>query len=161
MESNHENEIILYPPDDTLTLDERVEDESVWLTQAQMAELFQATKQNISLHIRNIYKEGELEEAATVKEYLTVQKEGKRSVQRNISFYNLDVIIPLNQTVMYKDPFVFSQLVQFMDRNHFYYLVRKYDGDKYVKSYTCHHYTPLLSAIHICKDGDRISIPMK
>lgn len=60
MESNHENEIILYQPDDTLTLDERVEDESVWLTQAQMAELFQATKQNISLHIRNIYKEGEL-----------------------------------------------------------------------------------------------------
>ena len=48
MESNHENEIILYQPDDTLTLDERVEDESVWLTQAQMAELFQATKQNIS-----------------------------------------------------------------------------------------------------------------
>ena len=64
MEKNQTNEIILYQPDDTLTLDVRVEDESVWLTQAQMAELFQATKQNISLHIRNIYKEGELEEAA-------------------------------------------------------------------------------------------------
>lgn len=49
------NEIILYQPDDTLALDVRVEDESVWLTQAQMAELFQATKQNISLHIKNIY----------------------------------------------------------------------------------------------------------
>ena len=75
------NEIILYQPDDTLTLNVRVEDESVWLTQAQMSELFQATKQNISLHIRNIYKEGELAEEATVKEYLTVQKEGNRNVQ--------------------------------------------------------------------------------
>ena len=74
METNRVNEIILYQPDDTLALDVRVEDDSVWLTQAQMAELFQATKQNISLHIRNIYKEGELDEMATVKDYLTVQK---------------------------------------------------------------------------------------
>ena len=99
MEKNQANEIILYQPDDTLALDVRVEDESVWLTQAQMAELFQATKQNISLHIRNIYKEGELEEVATVKEYLTVQKEGRRSVQRNISYYNLDVIISVGYRV--------------------------------------------------------------
>ncbi|MDE5821787.1 MAG: virulence RhuM family protein [Paramuribaculum sp.] len=99
MESNQTNEIILYQPDDTLALDVRVEDESVWLTQAQMAELFQATKQNISLHIRNIYKEGELDEEATVKEYLTVQKEGNRSVQRNISYYNLDVIISVGYRV--------------------------------------------------------------
>ena len=93
METNRVNEIILYQPDDTLALDVRVEDDSVWFTQAQMAELFQATKQNISLHIRNIYKEGELDEMATVKEYLTVQKEGNRNVQRNIYYYNLDVII--------------------------------------------------------------------
>lgn len=71
----------------------------MWLTQAQMAELFQGTKQNISLHIRNIYKEGELEETATVKEYLTVQKEGNRKVQRNISYYNLDVIISVGYRV--------------------------------------------------------------
>ena len=93
------NEIILYQPDDTLALDVRVEDESVWLTQAQMAELFQATKQNISLHIRNIYKEGELEIRPTVKEYLTVQKEGNRNVQRKISYYNLDVIISVGYRV--------------------------------------------------------------
>ena len=99
MEANQPNEIILYQPDDTLALNVRVEDESVWLTQAQMAELFQATKQNISLHIRNIFKEGELEEVATVKEYLTVQKEGKRNVQRNISYYNLDVIISVGYRV--------------------------------------------------------------
>ena len=99
MDSNQANEIIIYQPDDTLALDVRVEDESVWLTQAQMAELFQATKQNISLHIRNIYKERELEETATVKEYLTVQKEGKRKVRRNISYYNLDVIISVGYRV--------------------------------------------------------------
>ncbi|MDE6108756.1 MAG: virulence RhuM family protein [Muribaculaceae bacterium] len=99
MDSNQTNEIIIYQPDDTLALDVRVEDESVWLTQAQMAELFHATKQNISLHIRNIYKERELEETATVKEYLTVQKEGKRKVRRNISYYNLDVIISVGYRV--------------------------------------------------------------
>lgn len=99
MNEDNANEIILYRPDDTLALDVRVEDETVWLTQAQMAELFQATKQNISLHIRNIYKEGELEETATVKEYLTVQKEGNRKVQRNISYYNLDVIISVGYRV--------------------------------------------------------------
>lgn len=99
MNEDNANEIILYQPDDTLALDVRVEDESVWLTQSQMAELFQATKQNISLHIRNIYKEGELEEIATVKEYLTVQKEGNRKVQRNISYYNMDVIISVGYRV--------------------------------------------------------------
>jgi len=58
-------------------LEVRLEDETVWLTQAQMSELFQATKQNISLHISNIYKEGELDIASTVKDYLTVQTEGR------------------------------------------------------------------------------------
>lgn len=80
MNEKRPDEIILYQPDDTLSLDVRVEDDSVWLTQAQMAELFKATKQNISLHIRNIFKDGELQEVTTVKEYLTVQKEGKRPI---------------------------------------------------------------------------------
>ncbi len=99
MGQNQENEIIIYQPDETLKLNVRVEDESVWLTQNQMAELFKATKQNIGLHIRNIYKEGELEERATVKDYLTVQLEGGRQVQRKILFYNLDVIISVGYRV--------------------------------------------------------------
>ncbi len=99
IEPLQENEIILYQPDETLKLSVRVEDESVWLNQAQMSELFEATKQNISLHINNIFKEGELEPASTVKEYLTVQTEGKRKVQRRISFYNLDVIISVGYRV--------------------------------------------------------------
>ena len=71
-----QGEIILYQPDETIRLEVRMEDDTVWLNQAQMGELFNATKQNISLHIKNIYDEGELEELATVKDYLTVRKEG-------------------------------------------------------------------------------------
>ena len=69
-------EIIIYQPDDKSTqLEVRIEEETVWLSQSQMVELFNSTKQNISLHINNIYKEGELQSPATVKDYLTVQLE--------------------------------------------------------------------------------------
>jgi len=92
--------ILIYKPEDGRTrIDVRLEDETVWLTQAQMVELFQSTKQNISLHIRNIYEEGELAEAATVKEYLTVQTEGQRQVERAIKYFNLDVIIAVGYRV--------------------------------------------------------------
>jgi len=92
--------IILYQPDDTTSkLEVRLDNETVWLTQMQMVELFDSTKQNISLHINNIYKEGELEERSTVKEYLTVQKEGIRQVKRIIKYYNLDVIISVGYRV--------------------------------------------------------------
>ena len=98
MEPN-KGEIVMYQPDETIRLKVRVENETVWLTQQQMAELFNATKQNISLHINNIYDEGELEQIATVKDYLTVQKEGKRMVKRHINLYNLDVIISVGYRV--------------------------------------------------------------
>jgi hypothetical protein len=94
------NEIVIYQDQDFSTkIEVRIEDETVWLTQAQMAELFKATKQNISLHINNVYKEGELIYEATVKEYLTVQKEGNRQVSRLISYYCLDVIISVGYRV--------------------------------------------------------------
>ena len=92
-------EIVMYQPDETIRLEVRVEDDTVWLSQAQMADLFKATKQNISLHINNIYDEGELERIATVKDYLTVQKEGKRMVNRHVNLYNLDVIISVGYRV--------------------------------------------------------------
>lgn len=94
-----QGEIILYQPDETVKLEVRMEDETVWLTQAQMVELFCSTKQNISLHINNIFKEGELAEKATVKEYLTVRTEGNRNVKRKITCYNLDVIISVGYRV--------------------------------------------------------------
>ena len=85
-------EIVMYQPDETIRLEVRIENETVWLSQQQMAELFKATKQNVSLHIKNIYDEGELKETATVKDYLTVRQEGNRMVRRHINLYNLDVI---------------------------------------------------------------------
>lgn len=99
-----ENEIILYHPDDQpdFHLEVRVEDDTVWLTQGQMVELFDSTKQNISLHIKNIFQEEELEEKSTVKEYLTVQKEGSRKVKRKVLCYNLDVIISVGYRVKSK-----------------------------------------------------------
>ena len=99
---NHfdKGEIIIYQPDDKSTqLEVRIEDETVWLSQGQLMELFNSTKQNISLHINNIFKEGELSTASTVKEYLTVQMEGKREVKRKIVGYNLDVIISVGYRV--------------------------------------------------------------
>jgi hypothetical protein len=93
-------EIILYQSNDKSTqLEVRIEEETVWLTQAQMVELFSSTKQNISLHINNIFREGELSPVSTVKEYLTVQTEGSRKVQRKIASYNLDVIISVGYRV--------------------------------------------------------------
>ena len=92
-------EIVMYQPDETIRLEVRVEDDTVWLTQQQMADLFLTTKQNVSLHISNIYNEGELEYVATVKDYLTVQKEGKRIVKRHVNLYNLDVIISVGYRV--------------------------------------------------------------
>ncbi|PWA09903.1 virulence RhuM family protein [Flavobacterium laiguense] len=94
------NEIILYQSD-TLSnhIEVRIEDDTVWLTQLQMVDLFQSTKQNISLHITNILKEGELDEYSTVKEYLTVQQEGIRSIKRKVKIYNLDVIISVGYRV--------------------------------------------------------------
>lgn len=71
----------------------RIEGETVWLTQAGLVELYQTTKQNISLHINNVLEEGEIAEEATVKEYLTVQTEGGREVQRRLKFYNLEMIL--------------------------------------------------------------------
>lgn len=91
-----ENEIILYQPDSTLSLDVRVEDDTVWLTQAQMTELFQSSKQNISLHINNIFKERELDRMAVVKESLTTAADGKRY---KTNLYSLDVIISVGYRV--------------------------------------------------------------
>jgi hypothetical protein len=94
------SEIVLYQTEDGRTrLEVKLENETVWLTQGQMAELFQTTKQNVSLHIQNVFDERELERGATVKESLTVQQEGNRSVQRQVEFYNLDVIISVGYRV--------------------------------------------------------------
>ena len=97
--TSQSGEIVLYQPDEKVRLEVRIEEDTVWLSQQQMTILFQTTKQNVSLHINNIFKEGELRKEATVKDYLTVQSEGERKVNRIVSFYNLDVIISVGYRV--------------------------------------------------------------
>jgi len=97
---NNDSEIIIYRTADGDTkIDAQFSDGNVWLSQAQMVDLFQTTKQNISLHINNIFKEGELDPLSTVKDYLTVQPEGTRLINRNVKHYNLDVIIAVGYRV--------------------------------------------------------------
>jgi hypothetical protein len=94
------SEIIIYQnPDGNIKIDVRLEEETVWLTQAQLCELFQKSKATISEHIKNVFDEGELDAGATVRKFRTVQKEGSRMVEREIEHYNLDVIISVGYRV--------------------------------------------------------------
>ena len=94
------NKIIIYNTEDGKSkINLKLEDGTVWLNQLQIAELFQTTKQNISKHIKAIFEDGELSEVSTVNYQLTVQKEGKREIERNIVFYNLDMILAVGYRV--------------------------------------------------------------
>ena len=96
----NDNNILIYQDDNGITkVNVRFSDEDVWLTQAQLAEIYDTTQENISIHIKNIYKDAELQEDRTYKDFLLVSQEGKRNVQRNIAHYNLDVIIALGYRV--------------------------------------------------------------
>jgi hypothetical protein len=93
-------DILVYQADDgRVKLEVRLQDETVWLTQAHMAELFQVKPQNITMHLKNIYAERELLEEATCKEFLQVQMEGARKVERSRKFYNLDAIISVGYRI--------------------------------------------------------------
>lgn len=98
--ADSKGEIIVYQSDDgQVRLDVQLEGETVWLTQQMLAELFQTTVPNISMHIRNIYQEGELDPKSTIKKFLTVRQEGKRYVKRSLDHYNLDMIISVGYRV--------------------------------------------------------------
>jgi hypothetical protein len=92
-------EIIIYKSKDGPKLEVRLEEETVWLTQKQMALLFDKGVPTINEHIKNIYKEGELQKSSTIRKFRIVQKEGKREVERQVDFYNLDVIISVGYRV--------------------------------------------------------------
>ena len=97
---NEENKIILYQDDnETTRVSVRFADEDLWLTQSQLAEIYDTSQQNISQHIDNIYKDGELIAEATNKKFLLVRQEGNRQVRRNIDHYNLDMVIALGYRV--------------------------------------------------------------
>ncbi|MHB8280209.1 MAG: virulence RhuM family protein, partial [Candidatus Humimicrobiaceae bacterium] len=97
---NQKSQIVIYKTEEgRIKIDVRFEDETVWLTQNALAELFQTTKQNIGQHLKNIIEDGELLENSTVKKFFTVQKEGSREVKREIDYYNLDMIISVGYRV--------------------------------------------------------------
>lgn len=107
---NKEHEIVLYQIDDTnVCVNVIYGEETFWLTQKAMAELFDCTADNISLHLKNIYKEEELDEKATTEIFSVVQKEGKRQVNRNLTCYNLDAIIAVGYRVNSKKATRFRQ----------------------------------------------------
>lgn len=100
MKEEQKGELILYQAEDETTkIEVRLENENVWLTQKMMAELFQTTPQNITIHLKNIIDEGELQEEATCKDFLQVQNEGSRKVERKQKFYNLDAIISVGYRI--------------------------------------------------------------
>lgn len=97
--SANENQIVVYQPDETIRLDVRLENETVWLTQSQMGELFGCTTRNVRLHLENIYSCGELAPEATRKDFFLVRMEGTRQVRRMVTCYNLDAIISVGYRV--------------------------------------------------------------
>lgn len=97
---SEKTDILIYQTEDGQTrIDVKLENGTVWMTQKAISELYQTTSQNITLHIRNIYQENELEEESTCKDYLQVQTEGKRQVSRNAKHYNLEMIIAIGYRV--------------------------------------------------------------
>jgi hypothetical protein len=98
MENN--SQIIIYTTGNGETkLEVRLENETVWLNQKMMAELFQTTIPNVNMHLKNIFDEGELDPWSTIKDFLTVRSEGNREVNRSIEFYNLDAIISVGYRI--------------------------------------------------------------
>jgi len=94
------NNIVIYTSKDgIIKVDTTVANETIWMSQQDIAKLFDTTKNNISLHIKNIFESGELEEASTVKKFLTVQKEGTREIKRDVIHYNLDAIIAVGYRI--------------------------------------------------------------
>ena len=101
--NDNSGDIIIYQTEDGLTkIDVKIENETVWLSQQQMAELFSTSRTNIIEHINNIYAEEELDKKSTCQNFRQVQKEGNRSVTREIPFYNLDMIISLGYRIKSK-----------------------------------------------------------
>ena len=95
-----ENKVIIYTTNDGKTkIDVKLEEETLWLTQAQMCELYQTSKSNVSEHIKHIFEEEELTKEATVRKFRIVQMEGSRNVERDVEHYNLDMIIALGYRI--------------------------------------------------------------
>ena len=112
------NEIVVYQPNETLRLEVKLDGRTVWLSQKQMAELFGCSSDNVGLHLRNIYADGELDETATAEDFSVVQKEGRRMVSRRVKFYNLDAIISVGFRVNSRLGIMFRQWANGIIQDH-------------------------------------------
>ena len=110
MPKENKSEIVIFKTsDEKVSIDVRFEGETVWLTQAQLVDLYGSSKANVSEHIKHIFEEGELTKEATVRKFRTVQTEGNRSVEREVEYYNLDMIISLGYRIKSKIATQFRQ----------------------------------------------------
>lgn len=116
-------EIVMYQPDETIRLEVRMEDETVWLTQQQMAELFSVKENTITYHIQEIFNTEELTKEGTARKIRVVRKEGKRLVNRWLDYYNLDMIISVGYKVNSKRGVLFRQWATKLLKE---YLIRGY-----------------------------------
>ncbi|MDL2213640.1 virulence RhuM family protein [Bacteroides sp. OttesenSCG-928-J23] len=114
----NQGEIILYQPNEAVRVEVRLEDETVWLTQAQMAELFDVKENTITYHIKEVYNTNELEVEPTTRKIRVVRKEGNRNVHRNLDFYNLDMIISIGYRVGSKRGVQFRQWANQILKDH-------------------------------------------
>lgn len=138
-----DEKIVIYQTADGRTqLDVKLEDDTVWLTQAQMVELFDSSKANVSEHIKHIYEDGELQESATVRKFRTVQVEGSRHVARNVTYYNLDLIISLGYRVNTRRGIQFRQWATKVLKE---YLVKGYAVNTRIKE---ENYRQLAQLVH-------------
>ena len=112
------NEIVVYQPNETLRLEVKLGDRTVWLSQKQMAQLFGCSSDNVGLHLKNIYADGELDETATAENFSVVRKEGRRMVSRHVRFYNLDAIISVGFRVNSRLGIVFRQWANGVIQDH-------------------------------------------
>ena len=116
--NQNNGEIVLYEPNSSIRLEVRMQEETVWLTQAQMGQLFGCSTDNVGLHLKNLYTEGEIDFEATAEEISVVRKEGKRQVVRSILHYNLDAILSVGYRVSSKKATRFRQWANIVLKNY-------------------------------------------
>ena len=133
----NENNILFYNDEEGNTKIEVIlEDENVWLNQNSLSKLFETTRNNITMHIKNIYDDQELEESSTSKESLLVQKEGNRNVKRTVIYYNLDMIISIGFRVNSKKAIKFRTWANKIIKE---YMIKGFalDDDRFLKGHCC------------------------
>lgn len=156
---DNENNIIFYTDDDNnVKVEVLLENENVWLTQNSLAKLFDTTRNNITMHIKNIYLDKELEEVATSKENLLVQKEGNRNVKRNVYLYNLDIVISLGFRVNSKKAIKFRTWANKIIKE---YMIKGFslDDDRFLKGGKVNqiYFDELLERIKVIRTSERMA----